>query len=157
LTAKRAEKLDPYLSKADAIRETYKFLMFPILEVEVITKNKMLEYAAELAQRRREQEEINRKRMEAAEAEMRLNGELTESVNLVDVQPEAPKKVSTDMGSTGQRANWKYEVVDLDAIPREYMMPDSVLLNSTAKKYHDTKAVSGVRFYNEPIIQTRGR
>ncbi|GAH61866.1 unnamed protein product, partial [marine sediment metagenome] len=64
---------------------------------------------------------------------------------------------STDMGSSGMVDHWKYEIIDLKLIPREYMLPDSVLLGNTAKKYHDQKEVPGVRFYNEPYRATRAR
>ena len=103
------------------------------------------------------QEEINRKRREAAEEEMRLKGELSESVGLVEVLTEAPKVVYSDMGTAGQRDNWKYEIIDLNAIPREYMMPDTSMLNTTAKTHHDKKPVPGVRFYNEPILAIRAK
>ena len=88
---------------------------------------------------------------------MTLTGELSESMNLVEVQPEVSKRVSTEMGSTGQRDVWKFEIVDIDALPREYMMPDMVMLGAIAKKYHDGKVIQGVRFYNEPTIATRVR
>jgi len=157
MTAKRKEYLDPILRQAEDIRNSYNYLMTPILEAEKLTKEKMLAHSADQDRIRKEQEEINRKRLEAAQAEMRLKGELTESVNLVEVQPEVSKRVVTDMGTTGQRDNWKYEVDDVDALPREYMIPDLVMLNAIAKKYHDHKPIAGVRFYNEPIIATRAR
>ena len=154
---KRKEYLDPVLDQAEAIRNTYTYFMMPILGAEKLTKDKMLAYSDDQCLIRAKQEEINRKRTEADEAEMKLKGELTESVNLVEVIPEPSKRVSTDMGSSGQRDNWKYEIVDLDALPREYMIPDLVMLNAIAKKYHDNKSIAGVRFYNEPIIVTRVR
>ena len=131
--------------------------MDQIIAAEKTTKNKMLAYNAEQDRIRKEEDGINRKRIEAAEAEMKLKGELSEPVNLVEVQPEASKRVSTEMGTSGQKGNWKYEIVDLDALPREYMIPDLVMLNAIAKKYHDNKKIAGVRFYNEPIIATRAR
>jgi len=157
MEAKRKEYLQPLKGQTEAIRDTYNYLMAPVLEADKITRDKMLAFNKEQERIRREQEEINRKRLEAAEAEMRLNGELTESVNLVEVTPEPAKRVSTEMGTSGQRDNWQCEVVDINALPREYMMPDLVLLNAIAKKYHDKKEVVGVRFYNKPIISVRAR
>jgi len=117
----------------------------------------MLFFNMEQARIRQEQEDINRKRQEAAEAEMRLKGELTESVNLVEVVPEAPKIVSTGMGSTGMRDNWKYRVVNFAELSDEYKIEDSVMLNSIAKGHHDKKPVKGIVFYNEPIIAVRAK
>ena len=154
---KRKSLLDPLKLQADAIRETYTFLMAPVLEAGQIYRDKMLAYNAEQERIRLEQEDINRKRLEAAEQEMRLKGEITESVDLVEVAPEASKKVSTEMGSSGQRDNWRYEVVDFALLPDAYKVADSSQLNAIAKKHHDQKQVPGVRFYNEPIITVRAR
>jgi len=157
MEAKKREYLEPLKVQQDAIRDTYNFLMTPIIEAEKLTKSKMLSYDAEQQRIRAEQEDINRKRLEAAEAEMKLKGELTESVNLVEVAPEAPKRTQTDLGTSGQRDVWKFEIVDLDALPREYMIPDLVMLNAIAKKYHDQKKIAGVRFYCEKIMAVRAR
>jgi len=156
MEAKRKEYLSPLKEQVDAINETYKTLMEPVLEADKITRDKVLAYQQEQARIRAEQEEINRKRMEAAEAEMKLKGELSESVNLVEVIPEA-KKVSTDMGSTGMVSHWTYEIVDESVIPREYLVVDTAMLTAIAKKHHDSKPVAGVRFYNNPIIAVRAR
>ena len=155
MEAKKREKLEPSKIEAEAIRDTYNFLMNPILEAEKITKDKMLDFNANLDRIRREQEEINRKRIEAAEQEMKLTGELSQSVDLVEESAPAQKLVRTDIGTSSQRDNWQFEVIDIDAIPRPYMMPDMVMLGAIAKKYHDQKQVPGVRFFNKPIIATR--
>lgn len=154
---KRKALLDPLKLQADAIRETYTFLMTPVLEAGKIYRDKMLAYNAEQDRIRLKQEEINRKRQEAAEAEMRLKGELTESVNLVEVAPEPAKRVSTSMGSSGLTAHWKYEVVDFALLPDAYKMIDTAQLSAIAKRHHDQKQVPGVRFYNEPGISVRAR
>ena len=152
MEAKKREYLEPLGAQMDTIRGTYNFLMAPILEAEKATKSKMLAYSAEQSRIRNEQEEINRKRMEAAQQEIKLKGALSEPVDLVEVQ-SVSKRVVTDMGSSGQRDNWKFEIVDVDALPREYMVPDDVMLKSIAKNHHDQKAVKGVRFYNEPGLR----
>jgi len=157
METKKREYLDPLKAQAEAIRETYSTLMDPVFRADRITRDKILAFNQEQDRIRREQEEINRKRMEAAEAEMRLKGELTEPVNLVEVTPEPAKKVSTDMGTSGQRDNWKWEVVDFALLPDEYKVVDGSLLTAVARKHHDQKQVPGVRFYNEPIIAVRAR
>lgn len=157
MLAKRKDYLDPILYQAEQVRNSYKELMAPVLEAESITKTKMLAYNAEQDRIRREQEEINSKRIEAAAQEMKLKGELTESVGLVEVAIETTKRVTTALGTSGQKDNWKYEVEDMDALPREYMIPDLAMLNAIARKHHDQKKIPGVRFYNQPVIATRPR
>ena len=154
---KRKFLLEPLEAQKVAIRETYTYLMTPVLEADKITCGKMLNFNNEQRRIRQEQEEINRKRQEAAEAEMRLKGELSESVNLVEVAPEPAKSVSTDLGSSGMVDHWKYEVFDFALLPDAYKMEDNAQLNAIAKRHHDQKPVPGVRFYNEPIIARRAR
>lgn len=154
---KRRSLLDPLKLQAEAIRETYSSLMDPIIKADRITREKMLAFSREQERIRWEQEEINRKRQEAAEAEMRLKGELSEPVGLVEVAPEPAKSVSTDMGSTGMTDHWKYEVVDFALLPDEYKVVDGALLTAVARKHHDQKQIPGVRFYNEPYIAVRTR
>lgn len=156
MEGKRKEYLEPLKAQTDAIREAYTYLMTPVLEADKITRDKMLVFAAEQRRIRLEQEEINRKRMEAAQAEMKLKGELTEPVNLVKVSPEA-KRVSTELGTTGMTDHWKYEVFDFALLPDEYKVADSAMLNTIAKKHHDRKEIPGVRFYNEPFLAVRTR
>jgi len=157
MEAKRKEYLEPLQAEVKAINENYKNLMAPVLEAEDITKKKMLAYNHEQARIRAEQEEINRKRQEAAEAEMKLKGEISEPVNIIEVTPEPAKKTSTVLGTASQRDNWKFRIVDVDALPREYMIPDEVLLTRIAKTQHDKKRIAGVEFYNDPIMATRRR
>lgn len=157
MVGKRDEYQLPLKKQMEAIKATYEYLMAPVLEADKITRNKMTAFDAEQRRIRAEQEEINRKRQEAAEAEMRLKGELTEPVGLVEVSAEPPKKVSTAMGTSGMVDHWKYEVVAPLVVPREYLMVDTAMLSAIAKRHHDQKQVPGVRFYNEPIIAVRAR
>ena len=157
MEAKRKGLLDPLKVQSDAIRETYTFLMTPVLEAARIYNGKLLAYNTEQERVRREQEDINRKRTEAAHQEMELKGELTQSVNLVEVIPEAPKTVRTAMGITTRADHWTYEIIDIELLPRWCMVPDISQLSTIAQSHHDKKPVPGVRFYNDPIMVTKTR
>ena len=156
MEAKKKTFLDPLKVKVDAIRDTYNYLMEPILEADLITRQKMMAYNAEQQRIRFEQEEINRKRLEAAQAEMRLKGELSESTNLIKLNEEQRPTV-TDLGTTGMTAHRKYEVTDFTLLPDEYKVIDNAQLSAIAKSHHDKKQVPGVRFFNEPSITNRAR
>jgi len=153
---KRKEYTVPLNTHLGNINSAFKLLSEPLAQSIKITREKATAYKVEQERRQREQEEINRKRMEAAEAEMKLKGELTESVNLIEVE-EAPKHTRAELGTSGLMDVWKYEVTDFAALPDEYKVVDTAMLNSIAKKHHDQKQIPGVRFYNEPTLQTRGR
>ncbi len=156
MEAKKREGLDPLKEQAEAIRETYSTLMDPVFAAKKITKDKMLAYDQEQKRIRAKQEEINRLREEAAEVQSELDGEPTEAVDLVEVQPKEQKSTYTSQGGAGTTDHWKYEVFDFALLDDAYKVEDKVMLGDTARKYHDTKQVPGVRFYNEPIISRRG-
>jgi len=157
MAERKKELLQPHQDKVKAINDSYKLWMEPVLTADSITREKILAFNREQDRIRREQEEVNRLRMEAAQKEAELKGgELSESVNLVEVTPEV-KRVSTDMGTTGMVDNWKYEVVDFSALPDEYKVPDTAMLNSIAKKHHDQKQIPGVRFYNKPTLRVNAK
>ena len=158
LNEKRVEYLSPLQDNLKIVRDVFDGLLKPILAADKITRDKMLAFTQEEARKKREEEGINRLRMEAAQKEAALNGgEITESVGLVDVRPETPETVRTDMGMTGMTDHWKYEVFDFTLLPDEYKIPDTAMLNAIAKKHHDNKQIAGVRFYNEPYIAVRAK
>ncbi len=154
---KRKGYTQPITDHLKAVNEAFKVFTEPLLRADRITRDKVLEYRQEQERKRQKQENINRLRMEAAEKEMELKGEITESVDLVEVAPEVPKNISAEMGTAGERANWKYEVTDFALLPDAYKVADSSMLNAVAKKHHDQKQIPGVRFYNEPILAVRAR
>lgn len=154
---KQKEYLQPFKEHIAEVNEAFKRLMEPILAADSLTREKVAAYYAEQARIRREQEEVNRLRMEAAEKEMALKGELSESVNLVEVTPEPAKTVQADLGTAGMTDSWKYEVFDFSLLPDEYKVVDTAMLTAIARKHHDRKEISGVRFYNEPHITVKAR
>ncbi|MBU2051557.1 MAG: hypothetical protein KKH61_21615, partial [Gammaproteobacteria bacterium] len=131
-------------------------LMVPVLEAEKITKAKQTAFLQEQQRIRREQEEINRKRMEAAQAEMKLKGELSEPVGLVEVH-FVPERIRSDMGTSGLTDHWVFQVDDFTLVPDTYKVIDSVLLNAVANRYHASNPVPGITFVNQPYLATRSR
>lgn len=156
LEEKRREYLKPLQDHVKEINEVFKTLAYPIEEADRITRSKILAFQAEQDRIRREQEEINQMRMQAAEKEAALkNGEITESVNLVEVSPEAPKRVSTEMGTVGQRKIRKYRVINFAELPDQYKIENSALLNKVVKAGIPT--IPGVEIYEEPILTVNAR
>jgi len=153
---RRKEYLKPFQEHVKETNEDYKTLMEPIEEADKITAGKMLIFAAEQKRKIREVEAIEAEKLALARREAELNGgEITIDLTPIEKPEAVPERVRGDMGSSGQRDNWHYEIIDMALLPREYMVPDTAMLNAIAKKHHDTKKVDGVRFYNEPIIAYR--
>jgi hypothetical protein len=57
--------------------------------------------------------------------------------------------------TTGQRANWKWRVVDRAKVPADYWVVDSVRLDALAKAHKADAVVPGIEFYNEPTAVLR--
>lgn len=156
LEEKRREYLKPLQDHVKEINEVFKILMQPIEQADRVTRSKILAFQAEQDRIRREQEEINRLRLEAAQKEATLkDGEITESVDLVEVSPEAPKRVSTEMGTVGQRMIRKWEPVDMSQVPEEYKILDSAKITKVVKA--GIPSIPGIRIYEEPILTVNAR
>ena len=154
---KRKDYTNPIREHLDAINTAFKDFTAPLDKADTITREKVKTFNLGQERQRREQEEINRLRLEAAQKEAALNqGEITEPVNLVEVVA-APKKVSTELGSTAMRDNWTFEVIDFALLPDEYKMVNTSALNAFAKSTKGTRPVPGIRIYNDPVVVVRPR
>ena len=153
---KRKEYLKPFQDHVKETNEAYKTLMEPIEEADKITAGKMLAFDMEQRRKIREAEAIEEEKMELARREAALNGGVI-TVDLTPVdKPEAPPDtVRTDVGSSGQRDNWKWEVTDITQVPREYLMINAGMLTPIVKASKGKLTIPGIRIYNEPIIAYR--
>jgi hypothetical protein len=155
---KRKEYVSPLNGHVAAINATFKELTDPIKTADDITRKKLVAFHLAEKRKKEETERINAFRREAAEAEAAMNeGEITESVVELPVDDLPSKTTQSDLGTVTMVDVWKYEVVDLALLPREYMVPDEAMLKSIAKTHHDKKEIPGVRFYNEPTTSVRSK
>ncbi len=156
LEEKRKEYVKPLQDHVKSINDSFKTFMEPIEVADKVTSQKILAFTAEQGRIRKEQEEINQLRIEAAQKDAALhNGEISEPVNLVEVIPEVPTTIKTEVGSTGQRDNWKWEVQDINLVPREYLMINVGMLTPVVKASKGKIVIPGIKIYNEPILATR--
>ncbi len=120
----------------------------PYKTVERICKTAMAEWDREqrrLAEERARKAEEERLRL-AAEAEEKGNvAEVDIILNAPATIVEAPERPS----GVVYVDNCKAAVVDLDAVPREYLVPDMQMLNRLAKASKGKNPPTGVRYYND--------
>lgn len=154
---KRREYVGPLNQHVKAVNDAFKLLTGPLSQADKLVRDKVLAFNQEQQRRQREAEEINRAKEELARREAALNhGEFTVDTTPVPVV-EAPGVVRSGMGTAGMVDNWQVEVVDADQIPRQYMVPDMPVLNTIAKKYHDSRQIPGVKFVNKPTLRVSSR
>ncbi len=155
---RRKEYIRPLDDHKKAINDTFRILMTPIETADKLTRDKMLAFNAEQDRIRKEQEEINRLRIEATRKEAALHeGEITELTNLVEVLPEAPKRTQTDMWIASMRDNWKYEIIDFKLVPDDYKMINAGILTPVVKASKGKITIPGIRIFNEPILAVNTR
>lgn len=157
LEEKRKEYVNPIREKLDAFNAAFKEFMEPVTEAEAITKRLMLQFHAEQKRVREEAERIEAEKLQLAQEEMDLKGEHTQELGTVEIPAAVGKATRTEVGTAGTFDVWKYEVVDIDQVPRWCMIVDHAQLQAIAKKHHDQKPVAGIRFYNEPSLRMNTR
>jgi len=156
LESLRKDWLKPLQDHTKSINEDFAQVQKPILAADKATADKMNEFDREQARIRREQEEVNRLRIEAAEKEKALNdGVITESVDLIKPVAKVPEYVRTEAGNAGMRDVWKWEVTDFKALPDDYKKVDEGTLTGVVKGSKGKLSIPGVRIYNEPTRATR--
>jgi hypothetical protein len=156
LEDKRKEYTGPVNDHLKAINEAFKVVGAPFEEADRITRTKVLAYRAEQERKRRETEEINRLRLEAAQREAAMNqGEITEAVVVLETPAAPPAHVRTDSGTLGTSMVWKFEVTDFQALPDEYKMVDSVKLGKVVRAgLHN---IAGVRIWEEETLRVTAK
>ena len=148
---RRKEYIKPLDDHKKEINDAFKMLMTPIETADKITREKILGFNAEQERIRREQEEINRKRIEAAEAEMKLKGEITESVNLIEIIPEAPKRTFTDMGTASTFKVRKWEIIDFALVANDLKIIDAGKVTKLVKA--GIGSIAGIRIWEEDSLR----
>lgn len=150
----RTEYVGPLNNHVKDINAMFKDFVAPLEEADKVARGKVLAYRAEQERIRQEQERINQLRIEAAQAEMELKGELTEEVNLVEVAPDVPKAYRTGMSTMATPKVWKFEVTDQALLPEEYKIPDMVKIRKVVTA---RATIPGVRAWQEETLSVGAR
>lgn len=147
IEGKRKEYVGPINDHLKSVNDAFKILTEPLLQADTITRRKVLDYRNEQERIRCEQERINQMRIEAAEAEMKLKGEITEPVDLIETQPPQPERYRAETGTLGKVKTAKYEVVDFSQVPDEYKMLDAAKVGKLVRA--GLRSIPGIRIWEE--------
>lgn len=112
---------------------------------------------------RKRVEEENRKREEelrkqeeerqlALAEELEIDGRTAEAQEIIDrpiitpvIKEEAPK-----INGVKIRDNWKFKIIDVNLIPKEYLIPDEKLIGQIVRRDKDKTNIQGIKVYNDP-------
>ena len=137
----------------------------PWIAAELIVKPQISNYMAELARKQREAEEAARKAEEerrqkletAFKADEAGDAEKAEDI-LKDVTPEVTKAEyipQPKLTGTSIRKIWKWEVIDLNLVPRVYLQVDSSKIGAAVRSAKGETHISGIRVYSEDSVAIR--
>lgn len=152
----RKEYVNPIRHQLDTVNGTFKDFTAPLDEANTINRQKVQSYQAEVARQVAEAEAINRDKLDLARREMELKGEYTVDLSPTET-PELRRRVHAEMGSTSTQKNYKWEVDDISKIPREYLMPNHVLIGQVVRSSKGMMAIPGIRTWAEDAIRVNTR
>jgi len=151
LEEKRKEYVKPLQDHVKSINDTFKTFMEPIEIADKVTSQKMLAFTSEQDRIRSEQERINAERVKLAQDEMKLTGEISESVNLIEVIAPPSNHIRTEVGISSIIKRWEFLVEDFSILPDQYKLPDMVKIR---KVITAGATIPGVRSWKEDNLRT---
>lgn len=162
IKAKFAEPKEKAHEAHKAICDLEKELLAKVTERENEIRQKMTAYYE--AEQKRIAAEQERKRIEAekqmqiaAEAEAAGDTEKAEIAVALAAMEESTVTVAPKAAGIAKREVWSAEVIDLDKIPREYLIPDMNALNALAKATKGQIKIPGVKFNKQLVLSVRAK
>lgn len=156
LEEKKKEYVGPIRAHLDAFNDAFKRFIEPLVQADQINRHKVLAFNAEIARKRAEAEAIEAEKLSLAQREAALNGgEITVDLTPVAKPDEAPRRVSTGMGTASTMVIRKYRVVDFSKLPDQYKIENSALLNKVVKA--GIPEIPGVEIYTEETLRVNNR
>jgi hypothetical protein len=152
---RRQEYVGPINDHLRTVNNAFKAFTEPLVQADTITHKKVLDYMTEQKRIKQEQERINQLRLEAAQAEMKLTGELSEPVNMVEVAPPPQTRFNTDTGTLGTAKIKKWELTDISQVPIEYLMIDATRVGKVVRA--GIPSIPGIRIWEEESLRVTSR
>jgi len=153
----RQEYVKPIRHHLDAINTAFKEFTAPLIDADAINRKKLIIYRAEVERQIAEAQAIEQEKLDLARREEKLTGEHTVDLAPVDTPEVASKRVHTDMGSMGTLKTYKWELEDITKVPREYLIPNAVLIGQMVRSSKGTISIPGIRVYSEDSIRVNTR
>jgi len=127
----------------------------PLAQAQEIVGDKHIAYVRMAQEKARKEQERLRKLAEARQAKAAAKAEEKglEAPPVMIPMPTVmapPKTVRTEAGSVTIRSAWKFEVVDMAALPDEYKIADAVKLGKVVRA--GVREIAGVRIYEEMVV-----
>lgn len=107
--------------------------------------------AAEI--KREEAARIEREKLEAAQMAAEIAA--AEAAPII-VAPPPPVAKATMTEGVSTRQVWKFRIVDADAVPRQFCIPNEQAIGAFVRSMKENAKIAGVEVYSETVIASRG-
>lgn len=167
MRGKVAATFDPLVKQAHELhRETLakkNEIDRPLEAAEKKVKRLMADYDREQERKRREEEDRLREIARKQEEERRLAealaaeaaGEKEEAEAILEeevyIPPPVVPKATPKVEGVSFRTAWKFRIVNESAIPRNYMVPDTVKIGGVVRAMKSATNIPGVEVYEERV------
>ena len=153
---KRKEYVTPIREKLESVNNSFKVFVAPLEEADRITRDKILAFRKEQARKQLEAERIEQEKLELARREAVLKGgEITVDLTPVEKPEVVPDRVHTEVGSTGTMRIRKWRLVDINLVPREYLIPDAARITKLVKA--NIGSIPGIEIYDDETLRVNTR
>ncbi len=166
IESKRKELIKPFQDATKRLNEFFKNPLNLLKEAEDSIKKAMLKYQRKIEEERiKEQKKLDeiaereRKKLEKRAEKYREKGNEEKANELFEEATFVPHhkivKMPEKIEGIQTRDNWKFRIIDVNKLPREYMIPDEKRLGEIARAGKGLVKIEGVEFYNEPVIASK--
>lgn len=143
LTTRHKEIVDPLKEAEKMIITQVKGYLDEVEKVRAEAERRVREEARRLAEERALQEAIELEKEGKTEEAERVIAEPVQVV-MPTVKVDIPK---VDMRGYAKR--WKWRLVDITKVPREYLIVDEIKVNGIVRSMKDVTSIPGIEIYEE--------
>lgn len=146
----RKRYVSPLNDRVKDINAAAKIYTDRLGDIEASLKRKITIYQSQQEIERRKANEDARQAIIEEQARLNALAEKSgvEPVALdVPMYPDLPRVIRTESGASHQRKTWTFEILNPDAVPREYMMPDERRIREAVK--NGVRTIAGVNIFQK--------
>ena len=149
---RRKDWVNPIRASLDAVNGVFKTLIEPLEEADRTTRAKIMAFRQEQERKRREVEAIEAEKLALAKREAELKGgEITIDLTPIEKPEALPAHVFTDLGTMGTVKIKKWEVENLELVPREYLIIDATKIGKVVRA--GIPSIPGIRIWTEETLK----
>lgn len=161
LETRRNDWLKPLREHTESINNVFKGLSAPLGNADSLLSSKIGEYQKKCRKAEQDARDLAELELQAQAKRDSLTeqtGEIFAPKEVVTIPiPVDAKRINSISATATATDNWQYEIVDVKLIPREYMIPNTTLLNKLIKGKNGLRTIPGLKIFNDPGLRVTTR